>query len=64
MQEMQKRFKVNEITHEKLNGKYSECKGELSDPRKFNLMMKTFVGPVEDEAIKTCLKAEPARNLC
>ena len=39
-------------------GKCPECDGELSQPRKFNLMMKTFVGPVEDEASQTYLRAE------
>ena len=58
-----KRFKVDEIAHVKLNGKCSECKGELSDPRKFNLMMKTFVGPVEDEATKTYLRAETCQGI-
>jgi len=27
-----------------------DCKGELTPERNFNLMMKTFVGPLEDEA--------------
>ncbi|MEE8318160.1 MAG: glycine--tRNA ligase, partial [Dehalococcoidales bacterium] len=26
------------------------CGGELTEPRQFNLMFKTFMGPVEDEA--------------
>ncbi|MBM3250730.1 MAG: glycine--tRNA ligase [Candidatus Nealsonbacteria bacterium] len=40
-----------------------ECKGELSRPRKFNLMMKTFVGPVEDEASQTYLRAETCQGI-
>jgi len=32
-------------------------------PRKFNLMMKTFVGPVEDEAAVTYLRAETCQGI-
>ncbi|PJB99483.1 MAG: glycine--tRNA ligase, partial [Candidatus Nealsonbacteria bacterium CG_4_9_14_0_8_um_filter_35_12] len=31
--------------------------------RKFNLMMKTFVGPVEDEAATTYLRAETCQGI-
>jgi len=41
----------------------SECGGELTPPRKFNLMMKTFVGPVEDEANQTYLRAETCQGI-
>ncbi len=40
-----------------------ECGGELSKPRKFNLMMKTFVGAVEDEAAATYLRAETCQGI-
>ena len=40
-----------------------ECNGELTKPRKFNLMMKTFVGPVEDEAATTYLRAETCQGI-
>ncbi len=40
-----------------------ECYGELIEPRKFNLMMKTFVGPVEDEAAVTYLRAETCQGI-
>ena len=30
--------------------KCPECGGELTEPRRFNLMFKTFMGPVENEA--------------
>jgi glycyl-tRNA synthetase len=39
------------------------CGGELSAPRKFNLMMQTFVGPVENEASKTYLRAETCQGI-
>ncbi len=53
-----KRFRLDEIKN-----KCPECKGELTKPRKFNLMMKTFVGPVEDEASTTYLRAETCQGI-
>jgi glycyl-tRNA synthetase len=38
-------------------------KGELTDPRQFNLMLKTFLGPVEDEAAVTYLRPETAQGM-
>lgn len=43
--------------------KCSNCGGELMEPRKFNLMMKTFVGPVEDVAAVTYLRAETCQGI-
>jgi len=43
--------------------KCPDCGGELTAPRKFNLMMKTFVGPVEDEATLTYLRAETCQGI-
>jgi len=43
--------------------KCPDCDGELTDPRKFNLMMKTFAGPIEDEAAKTYLRAETCQGI-
>ena len=43
--------------------KCPECSGLLSEPRKFNLMMKTFVGPLEDEASATYLRAETCQGI-
>ncbi|PIS14236.1 glycine--tRNA ligase [Candidatus Shapirobacteria bacterium CG09_land_8_20_14_0_10_39_12] len=40
-----------------------ECGGQFTEPRKFNLMMKTFVGPVEDEAAVTYLRAETCQGI-
>ena len=40
-----------------------DCGGELTLPRKFNLMMKTFVGPLEDEAAVTYLRAETCQGI-
>jgi glycyl-tRNA synthetase len=41
-----------------------ECgKGELTEPRQFNLMLKTFLGPVEDAAAATYLRPETAQGM-
>ena len=40
-----------------------ECGGELTDARMFNLMFKTFMGPVEDEASETYLRPETAQGI-
>jgi len=63
-----KRFKLDEITqHPELSnltsGVCPECGGELTEPRKFNLMMRTHIGPVEDEAALTYLRAETCQGI-
>ncbi|MBM4443100.1 MAG: glycine--tRNA ligase [Candidatus Rokubacteria bacterium] len=41
-----------------------ECgKGELTPPRQFNLMFKTFMGPVEEDASVTYLRPETAQGI-
>ncbi|HYU59038.1 MAG TPA: glycine--tRNA ligase [Actinomycetota bacterium] len=37
--------------------------GRLSDPRQFNLMFRTFLGPVEDEAHLAYLRPETAQGI-
>jgi glycyl-tRNA synthetase len=54
-----KRFRKDFVEGDKC----PQCKGKLSAPRKFNLMMKTFVGPVEDEASVTYLRAETCQGI-
>jgi glycyl-tRNA synthetase len=36
---------------------------ELSDPRQFNLMFKTFVGPLEDDRARVYLRPETAQGI-
>ena len=43
--------------------KCPDCAGEITAPRKFNLMMKTFVGPVENETDATYLRAETCQGI-
>ena len=39
------------------------CGGELTEPRLFNLMFKTFMGPVEEEASVVYLRPETAQGM-
>jgi len=45
----------------KAPGQFEEC--QLTEARKFNLMFKTFVGPVEDEATMVYLRPETAQGI-
>jgi glycyl-tRNA synthetase len=40
-----------------------DCEGELTEPRMFNLMFKTFIGPVEDGASAAYLRPETAQGM-
>jgi glycyl-tRNA synthetase len=40
-----------------------ECGGELTEARQFNLMFKTFMGPVEDDASIVFLRPETAQGI-
>ncbi|MBA7504789.1 Glycine--tRNA ligase [subsurface metagenome] len=40
-----------------------KCGGELTEPRMFNLMFKTFMGPVEEEASTIYLRPETAQGM-
>jgi glycyl-tRNA synthetase len=40
-----------------------ECGGELTEARRFNLMFKTYVGPVEDTAHVAYLRPETAQGM-
>src|SRR5205823_2885219 len=40
-----------------------ECGGELGEPKQFNLMFKTHMGPVEDEANVVYLRPETAQGM-
>jgi glycyl-tRNA synthetase len=55
-----KRFREDMITGKNC----PECgNDELSTPRKFNLMFKTFMGPVEDETAVIYLRPETAQGI-
>ena len=54
-----KRFRADHVEDEVC----PECGGELTEPRLFNLMLKTFLGPVEDDASLTYLRPETAQGM-
>ena len=54
-----KRFRYDLIE----KGACPECKGELTEPRAFNLMFKTFLGSVESDANEVYLRPETAQGI-
>jgi len=53
------RFRANEVEDDICRS----CGGELTEPRMFNLMFKTFMGAVEDEASVVYLRPETAQGI-
>ncbi len=58
------RFRADMVPEEKLVRKECpECGGELTDTRKFNLMFKTNIGPVDDGTGLIYLRPETAQGI-
>lgn len=62
------RFRADKISGEscpkkpsKKPGEHSEC--QLTEPRNFNLMFKTFMGPVEEDAAVIYMRPETAQGI-
>ncbi len=55
----QKRFKADDLNTKTCQA----CGGELTDPRQFNTMFKTFMGPVEDSTAVVYLRPETAQGM-
>jgi glycyl-tRNA synthetase len=53
------RFRADHVSGDKC----PECGGELSPARQFNLMFKTFMGPVEETAAVVYLRPETAQGI-
>ncbi|MDD5486159.1 MAG: glycine--tRNA ligase [Dehalococcoidales bacterium] len=53
------RFRADHLTTEVC----PNCGGQLTEPRQFNLMFKTFIGPVEDQAAIAYLRPETAQGI-
>jgi glycyl-tRNA synthetase len=53
------RWRADDLSDDKC----PECGGEVTEPRMFNLMFKTFFGPVEDEAATVYLRPETAQGI-
>jgi glycyl-tRNA synthetase len=54
------RFRADHLTDLK---KCPKCGGELTGVRKFNLMFKTFMGPVEDSSAVVYMRPETAQGI-
>lgn len=54
-----KRFRTDHLKENKC----PECNGDLMEPRNFNLMFKTFIGPVEDDTSIAYLRPETAQGI-
>jgi glycyl-tRNA synthetase len=72
--ECKRRFRADELAHEAPASAHGhaaeapvvrcpECGGELTEARMFNLMFKTYVGPVEDDASVAYLRPETAQGM-
>ncbi|MFZ9595184.1 MAG: glycine--tRNA ligase [Bdellovibrionia bacterium] len=58
------RFRADKIDPQAVaEKKCPTCKGELTEPRQFNLMFKTFMGPLEDSASVIYLRPETAQGI-
>ena len=58
------RFRADNMDQEKLAKKECpQCGGELTEPREFNLMFKTHIGPAEDTASVIYLRPETAQGI-
>ncbi|MBI4187812.1 MAG: glycine--tRNA ligase [Chloroflexi bacterium] len=53
------RFRADQLPSDKCPA----CGGELTESRRFNLMFKTFMGPVEDDASVVYLRPETAQGI-
>jgi len=56
------RFRADQLDGDG-SGRCPNCGGELTEPRQFNLMFKTFAGPVEEDAATVYLRPETAQGI-
>jgi len=56
------RFRADDLPPE-AEGRCPSCGGEFTEPQQFNLMFKTFMGPVEDAASVVYLRPETAQGI-
>ncbi len=54
-----RRFRSDQLE----TGACPDCGGEFTDPRRFNLMFRTFMGPVEDTSHEVFLRPETAQGI-
>jgi len=60
-----RRWREDHLREEQPEGelKCPECGGDLSEPRQFNLMFKTHMGPVEEAGSEVYLRPETAQGI-
>ena len=60
-----KRWREDDLREAQPEGelKCPECGGDLTEPRQFNLMFETYMGPVQDDAAKAYLRPETAQGI-
>jgi glycyl-tRNA synthetase len=68
--ECKKRWREDDVREEQLGAEDAEgeircpeCGGELSEPRQFNLMFETLMGPSEETGMKVYLRPETAQGI-
>ena len=62
--ECKQRFREDNLPEEnRASKKCPECGGELTEPRQFNLMFQTNLGPVEDSSSIVYLRPETAQGI-
>jgi len=57
--ECRRRWRADHLTSDRC----PQCGGALSEPRQFNLMFRTHIGPVEDTASEVYLRPETAQGM-
>ena len=63
--ECKRRWREDDLREAQPEGelKCPVCGGDLSEPRRFNLMFETHMGPVQDDAAKAYLRPETAQGI-
>lgn len=60
-----KRFREDEVKQSTADGRVRcpKCRGELAEPQMFNILVKTYLGPTEDNSTLTYLRGETAQGM-
>ena len=68
--ECKRRWREDDLREQQLGDEHAEgeircpvCGGELSEPRRFNLMFRTHMGPVEEAGSEVYLRPETAQGI-
>lgn len=56
------RFRADHLQRQKIK-KCPDCGGQLTEPKRFNLLVETHLGPVKDDSSLTYLRGETAQGL-